>query len=218
MTGMKTYFILSEEPYFPSPEDADPDGILAVGGDLGIDRLLLAYRNGIFPWYNEDEPILWWSPDPRFVLFPDKIRISKSLKQCMRNMPWEIRENTNFRGVIENCRKIYRPRQKGTWIHEELENQFITLHQMGFAKSIEVWEGKEMVGGLYGMEIGKVFCGESMFSKKSNTSKIALVYLAQKKNYLLIDCQVATPHLETMGAEYIPRKDFLNFLGTTGSA
>tara|TARA_R100000935_G_scaffold49214_1_gene74371 strand:- start:23800 stop:24411 length:612 start_codon:yes stop_codon:yes gene_type:complete len=200
---------------FPDVEKADEDGLLAVGGDLSPDRLILAYNNGIFPWFNEDSMILWWSPDPRMVLFPNKIKISKSMQQVIKSNRFRITWNAQFEEVVNACSLIQRKGQEGTWITPEMKSAYLILHQMGIAKSMEVWENNELVGGLYGIDLGNVFCGESMFSKRSNASKFAFINLAQelkKKEYKLIDCQVHTDHLESLGAEEIPRKQFIKIL------
>ena len=208
-------FLLNHRLLFPDVEKADDDGLLAVGGDLSPERLLLAYKNGIFPWFNEDSMILWWSPDPRMVLFPNKIKISKSMAQVIKSNKFRITWNTQFEEVVNACSAIKRKGQAGTWITPEMKSAYLKLHQMGIAKSIEVWENDNLVGGLYGIDLGNVFCGESMFSRKSNASKIAFISLAkelQQKEYKLIDCQVYTAHLESLGAEEIPRKQFIKIL------
>ncbi len=166
-------FFLSDEVWFPPAITASPEGVLAIGGDLSVDRLLLAYRSGIFPWYNEREPIVWYSPDPRMVLFPDKLKVSKSMRQLINKDMFKVTFNTNFNEVIANCKTINRNDQLGTWITDEMQKAYTKLHQLGFAKSVEVWLNNEIVGGLYGIDLGSVFCGESMFSKIPNTSKIA---------------------------------------------
>ena len=208
-------FLLNHRLLFPDVEKADDDGLLAVGGDLSPERLLLAYKNGIFPWFNEDSMILWWSPDPRMVLFPNKIKISKSMAQVIKSNKFRITWNTQFEEVVNACSAIKRKGQAGTWITPEMKSAYLKLHQMGIAKSIEVWENDNLVGGLYGIDLGNVFCGESMFSRKSNASKFAFISLAkelQKKEYKLIDCQVYTADLESLGAEEIPRKQFIKIL------
>lgn len=208
-------FLLSHRLLFPDVENADDDGLLAVGGDLSPERLLLAYKNGIFPWFNEDSMILWWSPDPRMVLFPNNVKISKSMAQVIKSNKFSITWNTQFEDVVNACSSIERKGQEGTWITPEMKSAYSKLHQMGIAKSVEVWENEQLVGGLYGIDLGHVFCGESMFSKRSNASKFAFISLAQdleKKEYKLIDCQVYTAHLESLGAEEIPRKQFIKIL------
>ena len=194
---------------FPPHEQSTPEGLLAYGGDLSLGRLLSAYRQGIFPWYCQNDPILWWSPDPRFVLFPNQIKISKSLRKILKGKSFEIRTNTAFQNVIENCAKIRR--SEGTWIDEQMVESYCRLHQNGYASSIEVWQESCLVGGLYGVHLGKIFFGESMFSLVSNASKVALVFLCSL-NFDLIDCQMHTKHLESMGAVFISRKSFLQYL------
>ena len=208
-------FLLNHRLLFPDVEKADDDGLLAVGGDLSPERLLLAYKNGIFPWFNEDSMILWWSPDPRMVLFPNKIKISKSMGQVIKSNRFRITWNTQFKEVVNECSTIKRQGQEGTWITPEMKSAYSKLHQMGIAKSIEVWENDVLVGGLYGIDLGNVFCGESMFSRTNNASKFAFICLAkelEQKKYRLIDCQVYTSHLVSLGAEEIPRKQFIEIL------
>ena len=209
---------LSEEISFPKPELASPDGLLAIGGDLSPERLLFAYECGIFPWYGDDEPILWWSPDPRFVLFPEKLKISKSMRQVLRRGDFTITFDKAFPAVIEACAAIHRPGQPGTWITEEMKEAYIRLHDLGFAHSVETWQGDELVGGLYGISLGNAFFGESMFAKTSNASKTAFITMVQRleaKGFELIDCQTPTQHLGSLGAERILRDDFLRLLGET---
>lgn len=205
-------YLNKHELKFPNPKNADKDGLLAVGGDLSIERLLLAYSNGIFPWYGPDDPILWYAPRKRCVLFPQDIKISKSMKQVLRSNQFEIRINTAFEDVINACANTVRPGQDGTWIQEELIESFLELHKMGFAISIETWKNNELVGGLYGLTIGKIFCGESMFSKVSNASKFAFIHLAQNMGFELIDCQLPNPHLMSLGATLIPNTDYYELL------
>jgi leucyl/phenylalanyl-tRNA--protein transferase len=209
-------FLLSKEIVFPPVQLANKDGLLAIGGDLSVDRLLLAYKSGIFPWYNQGEPIIWYSPDPRMVLFPQNLKVSKSMKQLIRKNEFTITYNQDFEGVISNCKNIFRAAdQGGTWITNEMQQAYIELHKKGIAKSVEIWLGDELVGGLYGIDLGTIFCGESMFSKVSNASKLAFIYLVQKlekENYRLIDCQVYNTHLASLGAEEISREAFLDFL------
>lgn len=207
-------FFLSERLEFPPVESANAEGLLAVGGDLSSERLLLAYRKGIFPWFNEDALILWWSPDPRMVLFPDKIKISKSMQQVLNSNKFRLTKNTCFEAVLDACSTIKRIGQQGTWITDDMKKAYVQLHQKGFAKSYEVWENDTLVGGLYGVDMGHVFCGESMFSTTSNASKFAFVKLAQEmqKKGELIDCQLYTKHLESLGAEEISRKQFIEIL------
>ncbi len=204
---------LGNDTTFPEVTNANPDGLLAVGGNLSTDRLIEAYKSGIFPWYDENSPILWWSPDPRFVLFPEKLKVSKSMKQVLRNSDFVISVNQDFEAVISNCSSIKRHGQKGTWITNELKAAYIELHHLGLAKSVEVRLNNELVGGLYGVDLDNgVFCGESMFSKVSNASKIGFISFIQNSNYKLIDCQVYTNHLESLGAEELPRHEFLKYL------
>ncbi len=204
---------LGPEIVFPDPSLADAEGLLAIGGDLSVERLLLAYRMGIFPWFNEDEPILWWSPDPRFVLFPNKLKVSKSMKQVLRNSDFEVTVNREFKQVITECSRAKRNGQSGTWITNDMLEAYYQMHNMGYAKSVEVWLKSELVGGLYGIDLGNgVFCGESMFSKVSNASKVGFITFIQNTDYKLIDCQVYTSHLASLGAEDIQRKRFLKYL------
>ncbi|MEP3209036.1 MAG: leucyl/phenylalanyl-tRNA--protein transferase [Maribacter sp.] len=207
-------FFLSERLEFPPVEKANAEGLLAVGGDLSPERLLLAYQNGIFPWFNEDSLILWWSPDPRMVLFPDNIKISKSMKKLMMSNRFRLTKNTCFEAVLEACSTIKRKGQEGTWITEEMKKAYLRLHIKGYAKSYEVWEADTLVGGLYGVDMGHFFCGESMFSTISNASKFAFIKLAQEcqKRSAFIDCQLYTKHLESLGAIEIARADFMKLL------
>lgn len=198
---------------FPDPELAEPDGLLAVGGDLSPERLMLAYSYGIFPWYSDDTPILWYSPHERFVLYPEKLKISKSMRQILRSEKFQITTDTCFERVIRACSESPRQDQDGTWIVEDMITAYNRLHELGYAHSVEIWKNGELVGGLYGVQIGHVFCGESMFSKVSNASKAALIYLCQTGKYGLIDCQVHTEHLESMGAEMISRAEYMEKLG-----
>lgn len=207
--------LLNDKLIFPSVEMATDEGIVAIGGDLGVERLLLAYNSGIFPWYNEDEPIVWWSPDPRFVLFPEKLRITKSMQSVLNNGTFRFTINRAFTAVIQNCKTVYRKEQKGTWITPAVQQAYTQLHELGFAHSAETWLNGELVGGLYGIRLGKVFFGESMFSKVSNASKFAFInYIKQlqKEKVALIDCQVYTAHLESLGAKMIERKKFIALL------
>ena len=205
---------LSERLVFPDLHHADSNGVLAVGGDLSIERLTLAYRNGIFPWYAEGEPIVWYSPDPRMVLYPDDLRVSKSMHQFINSKKHRVTFNTAFASVISNCKSIDRSKQgqSGTWITTEMQDAYIDLHKCGLAKSVEVWKDNELVGGLYGVEVGNIFCGESMFSKISNASKLAFIALVRQNKYALIDCQVYNPHLASLGAKEIERKVFVGYL------
>ncbi|MEQ1553413.1 MAG: leucyl/phenylalanyl-tRNA--protein transferase [Ferruginibacter sp.] len=197
---------------FPDSAMAEPDGLLAIGGDLSSERLLLAYKNGIFPWYSDDEPICWYAPPERCVLFSNKIFVSKSMQQILNKKSFTITFNTVFETVIQYCANTNRKDQDGTWITNDMQKAYINLHKMGIAKSVEVWQNKELVGGLYGLEINNVFCGESMFSKVSNASKAALIWLCKENNYKVIDCQIRTEHLISMGAEMIERAEYLNIL------
>ena len=208
------YFLLNEL-FFPDVSEADEYGILAVGGDLSPERLMLAYRSGIFPWFDNDEPILWWSPSERMVLFPSELKISKSMRNILNKNIFKVTYNKDFRGVISNCSQISRQGQEGTWITAEMIEAYVKLHELGHAKSVEVWQNDELVGGLYGVDLGHVFCGESMFSKVSNASKVAFISLAQnleKRKYKLIDCQVHNDHLESLGAREIERAEFMEIL------
>lgn len=205
--------ILSDKIEFPDISEASAEGILAIGGDLSPQRLLLAYQKGIFPWFSEGDPIIWWSPDPRFVLFPDKLKVSKSMRQILRKQEFKLTINKDFKAVIHNCAKIRRKGQIDTWITKDMVLAYNRLHQLGYATSVEVWLNDELVGGLYGIDLGNgVFCGESMFSKVSNASKFAFISFVQQSNYKIIDCQVHTEHLERLGAENIDREVFLNYL------
>ncbi|TDQ33192.1 leucyl/phenylalanyl-tRNA--protein transferase [Zeaxanthinibacter enoshimensis] len=200
---------------FPPIENANSEGLLAVGGDLSADRLLLAYRSGIFPWFNEDSLILWWSPDPRMVLFPGELKISKSLGRTLRKNIFKVTRNQCFPEVIKKCSAVPRPGQDGTWITAGMQQAYSELHRRGIAVSYEVWSGDELVGGLYGLQLGEVFCGESMFSTASDASKVALVQLVSDcldNGTALIDCQVYTSHLESLGAREIPRQEYLEYL------
>lgn len=203
---------LTEDLWFPDVEEAEEDGLLAVGGDLSRERLLLAYRSGIFPWFMEEGFVFWFSPPERFVLFPEEVHISHSMKQIIRQKKFKVTENQNFREVIESCAAVNQFKTGSTWISEEFIASYNELHKSGFAKSIEVWEDGELIGGLYGVEMGNIFCGESMFSKKANASKLALIHLCRSGKYQLIDCQVHTGHLESMGARLISRENFLHAL------
>nr|WP_281951372.1 leucyl/phenylalanyl-tRNA--protein transferase [Nitrosophilus kaiyonis] len=200
---------------FPDPRYSSKEGLVAFGGDLSPNRLLSAYKKGIFPWYSEGDPILWWSPDPRFVLYPDSLKISRSLKKTLKKNIFEIKVDTNFYEVIKNCSQIKRKNQEGTWILPEIIEAFVNLHEMGFAHSIEVYKDSELVGGLYGISLGAAFFGESMFSKVSDASKVALVKLVEiskKFEFDFIDCQIPSDHLKRMGAIEIDRNRFLDEL------
>ena len=207
-------FLLTEKLEFPNQNQATSEGLLAVGGDLSAERLLLAYQNGIFPWFNSDEDlILWWTPDPRFVLFPDRLKVSKSMAQVLRNKDFTVTVNKDFEAVITECSRAKRSGQAGTWITQEMIKAYTKLHQLGYAKSVEVWQNEKLVGGFYGIDLGNgVFCGESMFTKVSNASKVAFISFIQHTQYKIIDCQVYTKHLESLGAEEIGRDEFLSYL------
>lgn len=207
-------FALNNQLVFPPVHMAEPDGLLAMGGDLSVERLLLAYRSGIFPWYDGEIP-LWWCPDPRFVLLPGDIKISKSMYQVAKKGTFRFSINEAFGQVIHNCKTSFRPGQEGTWITEAVETAYTKLHQLGYAHSAEAWQNGELMGGLYGIRLGKVFFGESMFSKVSNASKFAFISYTQQlasAGIELIDCQVYTPHLESLGATMIPRETFIERL------
>ena len=198
---------------FPDVSEASADGLLAIGGDLKPERILHAYTHGIFPWFEAKEPILWWSPDPRFVVFPKELKVSKSMKQLLQKQSFKVTQNTVFETVIKNCANAKREGQKGTWITESMIEAYIELHKLGYAKSVEVWQDKNLVGGLYGIDTGNgVFCGESMFTKVSNASKIGFITLIQNSEYQLIDCQLHTKHLESLGGKNISRTEFLRYL------
>ena len=208
-------FQLSDEIIFPDPSLAEPDGLLAVGGDLSPERLLTAYKNGIFPWFSEHEPILWWSPDPRLVLFPQKFIISHSLKQKIKQNIFSVRMDSNFEQVISACAETERRHEDGTWITDEMKAAYIELHHKGFAHSVECYFDGKLVGGLYGISLGKSFFGESMFHSMTDASKVALYHLVEKTkqcDFLFIDSQVETEHLISLGAELIPRENYLKLL------
>jgi leucyl/phenylalanyl-tRNA---protein transferase len=206
--------VLTHKLWFPPVEESSADGLLAIGGDLSTERLLLAYRSGIFPWFNDNEPPLWWCPDPRCVLFPDELYISKSMQQLIKRKAFTVTSNKAFADVIHQCAET-RKLKEGTWITAEIEEAYTTLHTMGKAVSAEVWQENELVGGLYGIRLGNIFFGESMFSKVPNASKyafISFVQQLQKEGVVLIDCQIYTPHLESLGARMIPREEFLKIV------
>jgi leucyl/phenylalanyl-tRNA--protein transferase len=207
-------FALNSDLLFPPVNLAEPDGLLAFGGDLSKERLLLAYRSGIFPWY-EGRHILWWCPDPRFVLFPDELKVSKSMQQTIKRNTFTFKVDTAFREVINNCKTITRKDQESTWISDDVKDAYTHLHELGYAHSAEAWLNGELVGGLYGIGMGKVFFGESMFSKASNASKYAFISYVrrlQSEGVELVDCQVYTEHLESLGARMIPREEFMHKL------
>ena len=208
-------FLLTKELFFPPLTMADEDGLLAIGGDLSTQRLLLAYHSGIFPWYNADEPICWWSPDPRFVLYPDEIKVSSSMKTVLQNGTFRFTINRAFTQVIQNCKTISRTGQDGTWISPDMQKAYTNLHELGYAHSAETWLDGKLVGGIYGIRLGKIFFGESMFSLNPNASKFAFINYVkqlQKENVALIDCQLHTNHLESLGARMIPREIFAEML------
>lgn len=208
-------YFLTKELFFPPVEEASYEGILAVGGDLSTKRLLLAYNNGIFPWFNSDEPILWWSPSQRMVVYPQEYVVSKSLRNIINRNLFTVTINKNFEAVIANCQTIERAGQNGTWITDDIIKSYTKLHRLGKAISLEVWQNNELVGGLYGVDLGNVFCGESMFSKVPNASKVAFVKLIdylKVNNYKLLDCQVHNNHLEKLGAFEISRVAFMRIL------
>ena len=196
-------FRLSEDIVFPPPALAEPDGLLAIGGDLSRERLLLAYSSGIFPWFSEGDPICWYAPHERCVIYPEKIKISKSMKKVIADGTFTVTSNQVFNDVIAACAQTPRRDQDGTWITTAMQDAYIDLHTHGFARSIEVWHGNKLVGGLYGIHLKGIFFGESMFSRMSNASKVALIWLCQQEQYKLIDCQLPTDHLISMGAEMI---------------
>lgn len=213
-----TVFALTDELIFPDPSLANEDGLLAVGGDLSLERLLLAYQHGIFPWFNDDAQIMWWALNPRMVLFPKKLKVSKSLKQLINKKDFQIKFDHNFESVVNHCKKVKRKDEESTWITDEMKNAYFNLFENGFAHSVEAYFEDELVGGLYGVSIGKVFFGESMFHLKSNASKIAFFYLIEKLNtlnYNLIDAQMETPLLKSLGAELIPLTEYRTILNSS---
>ncbi|PQJ68561.1 leucyl/phenylalanyl-tRNA--protein transferase [Polaribacter butkevichii] len=203
---------LTDKIEFPPYEFTTNDGIIALGGDLSEERLIYAYKNGIFPWFSEGEPIVWYCPYKRMVLYPDAIKVSKSMQKLIHKNQFTITENKAFKEVIYHCKNIERNDGFGTWITDDMEQAYINLHEKGIAKSVEVWQNDKLVGGLYGLEINAIFCGESMFSKVSNASKLAFIYLAKNKEYSLIDCQIYNDHLASLGAKEIDRSLFLDIL------
>ena len=205
---------LTEQLAFPSPELAEPEGLLAVGGDLSPHRLLLAYSLGIFPWFNEGEPLLWWSPDPRCVLFPEELKVSRSLGKLLRRNPFRITSNRAFAQVINSCAGL-RQQEAGTWITDEMRAAYCHLHEAGYAHSVEAWLDDELVGGLYGVCLGRCFFGESMFFRVANASKVVFVTLVRRlreQGFALIDCQLPSDHLATFGSRTLPRREFLQHL------
>jgi leucyl/phenylalanyl-tRNA---protein transferase len=207
-------YLLGEDTRFPSPEMASPEGIIAIGGDLSPQRLLNAYASGIFPWYSEDEPILWWSPDPRSVLLPGDLHVSRSMKKLLEKKKFSVKYDRDFKSVIENC-GAPRKKEQGTWITSDIKEAYISLHRLGFAHSVEVYQDNKLVGGLYGVSLGKCFFGESMFSLVPNASKYAFITFVReisRMGFLIVDCQVPNPHLTRLGAREIPRAEFLERL------
>ncbi len=208
-------YFLTKELYFPPVTETDFSGILAVGGDLSTERLLLAYNSGIFPWFEDGEPITWWAPDPRMVLLLDELIISKSMRNILNRNMFTVTFNRDFRAVISNCQTIKREGQNGTWITDDMIEAYCKLHELGHAQSVEVWQDDQLVGGLYGVDLGHIFCGESMFAKVSNASKVAFIKLVEylkANNYLLLDCQVYNEHLESLGAFEVNRESFMKVL------
>ena len=203
-----------QELIFPDPSLAEPDGLLAIGGDLSRDRLLLAYQHGIFPWFSEGDPICWFSPHERCVIYPDQVKVSKSMKKVLKDEIFTVTMDTAFEEVIASCAQTPRRDQDGTWITTAMQDAYIDLHQNGWAHSVEVWYDDQLAGGLYGMHINNVFCGESMFSLMSNASKTALIWLCQTNKFSLIDCQVPNDHLLSLGAEMISRETYTAILQT----
>lgn len=212
---MPVFWLSDNDYHFPNPNLADDEGILAIGGDLSPQRLLIAYELGIFPWFNPSDPIVWWSPNPRFVLFPKELKIAKSMRPYFNGNKFQLTLDTHFEQVIRNCQQTNRKGQHGTWITEDMVNGYCQLHEMGYAHSVEVWKNKQLVGGLYGIGLGKCFFGESMFAHVSNASKFGFISIVKKleeKGYWLIDCQQATRHLSSLGGRPLPRQDFLDIL------
>lgn len=213
---MPVFWLSEKEIAFPHPELANEDGILAIGGDLSKERLLLAYKIGLFPWFNPEDPILWWSPDPRFVLFPGDLKIAKSMRSYFNQRKFSVTFDHRFEEVMRACKLQRRKGQGGgTWISEDMIKAYVGLHKDGHAHSVEVWQGDELVGGLYGVCLGKIFFGESMFSKVNNASKVGFITLVrylEKQGFQLIDCQQETPHLKSLGGKSICRKDFLKYI------
>jgi leucyl/phenylalanyl-tRNA--protein transferase len=208
-------FELEKELLFPPVRFAEKNGLLAVGGDLTLDRLVLAYKSGIFPWYNDTQPILWWSPHPRFVLYPERLKISESMRRIIKSGVFTVTYDTNFREVITRCKKAPRKNQPGTWITKEMLEAYVNLHEHGIAHSVEVWQDNKLAGGLYGVYLGKIFFGESMFTQVSNASKVGFIDLVvrlREAGCTLVDCQVHTKHLESLGAEFMPRAAYLKML------
>lgn len=212
---MPVYQIPDEHFLFPHPSLANADGLIGIGADLHPQRLLLAYQNGIFPWYSAGEPVHWWCLTPRLILFPSKIKIAKSMRPYLKEGRFQYSFDKEFISVMLNCKTVDRKEQKGSWIHQDILDAFMALHEQGFAHSVEVWENAELVGGLYGLALGKMFCGESMFAKKPNASKLALIQLSKfllANGYNFIDCQQDTSHLRSMGAELVQKSEFFQML------
>ncbi|WP_300670259.1 leucyl/phenylalanyl-tRNA--protein transferase [Desulfoluna sp.] len=208
-------FQLSDQVTFPPPQLSRRDGLLALGGDLAVHRLILAYSMGIFPWYSPGEPILWWSPDPRLVLYPENLVVNRSLRKTLRRAPYRVTMDRAFAEVISSCATIRRAEEEGTWIVDEMQEAYTLLHKEGFAHSVEAWDGDELVGGLYGVSLGRAFFGESMFARKPDASKVCFVQLVRflkEEGFRFIDCQMTTDHLLRFGAEEIPRRQFLHEL------
>ena len=208
-------YALNKEIIFPDPNLADEQGLLAIGGDLTPERLVLAYANGIFPWYSDGDPILWWSPDPRMVLYPADFKMSKSFRQTLKNSNFEVRFDTDFKNVIDKCAKVPRYGEDGTWITDEMKQAYYSLHKSGLAHSVETYRNNKLVGGLYGISLGRAFFGESMFHIERDASKVALYYLVERVKewkFRFIDAQIETGHLKSMGAVNIPRSEFLKQL------
>ena len=197
---------------FPRPELADPDGLLAIGGDLSAERLMLAYKYGIFPWFSEGDPICWYAPMERCAIFPANVLISKSMSKLFKSGAFNVTYDQSFKEVIDNCAKIGRKDQDGTWITQQMQEAYTELHKRGYAHSVEVWHNEVLVGGLYGVQVNQVFCGESMFSKVSNASKYALIWLCQNKDFTMIDCQLPNDHLMSLGAEMISNEMYYQYL------
>ncbi len=205
---------LTDEVIFPNPELAEEDGLLAIGGDLSWKRLLLAYSSGIFPWYSDNEPILWWCPKPRFIIKPNEVKISKSMKRVLNKKDFKVTFNSDFEGVISKCKEL-REKKEGTWITDDMKKAYINLFYKGFASSVEVYKDNKLVGGLYGVNIGRCFFGESMFSTETNASKVALISICKRleeENYLFLDCQMHTNHLESMGGKFVTWEEFKGML------
>jgi leucyl/phenylalanyl-tRNA---protein transferase len=210
------YLDVSMDFPFPDPEQADRHGIIAVGGNLSPGMLLSAYRRGIFPWYSVGEPILWWNPDPRFILFPSRLHVGTSMRKVLRQSRFRLTADREFHGVIEACSEVPRPGQDGTWIGADMITAYVRLHELGFAHSVEAWDGETLAGGLYGVSLGSCFFGESMFTRVTDASKtafVALVRVLERRGFTLVDCQVHTGHLDRFGAVHVPRARFLELLG-----